>query len=110
MTTNTLALGAAYQRGACRCRGEALEQAIELNGAAVEKNLAAFALGPRGGRRAGRRRGRHARRPRRVEPARELSDARASSSSALAVNGDRGELRRLVEVRVPELVAYQNAD
>jgi indolepyruvate ferredoxin oxidoreductase len=28
----------------------------------------------------------------------------------LAVNGDRGELRRLAEVRVPELVAYQDAD
>ena len=26
------------------------------------------------------------------------------------MNGDRGELRRLVEVRVPELVAYQDAD
>ena len=45
MLTNTLALGAAYQRGMLPVSGEALEQAIRLNGAAVEKNLAAFAWG-----------------------------------------------------------------
>ena len=48
MMTNTLALGAAYQRGLLPVSGEALERAIELNGAAVEKNLAALALGPCG--------------------------------------------------------------
>ena len=45
MMTNTLALGAAFQRGMLPVSGEALEQAIRLNGAAVEKNLAAFAWG-----------------------------------------------------------------
>src|SRR6185503_12030421 len=43
MMTNTLALGAAYQRGLLPVSREALERAIALNGAAVEKNLAAFA-------------------------------------------------------------------
>jgi indolepyruvate ferredoxin oxidoreductase len=106
MMSNTLALGAAYQRGLLPVSGEALEQAIRLNGAAVEKNLAAFAWGravvaapdavetvtlpPES-----------AVAPRELtEPERELV--------ALAVNGDRGELRRLVELRVPELVAYQD--
>ncbi len=45
MMANTLALGAAYQRGLLPVSAGALEQAIRLNGAAVEKNLAAFAWG-----------------------------------------------------------------
>jgi indolepyruvate ferredoxin oxidoreductase len=106
MMTNTLALGAAYQRGLLPVSREALERAIALNGAAVEKNLAAFAWGravvaaPDAVEAATRP-------PEAAVPARELSDAERELV-ALAVNGDRGELRRLVEVRVPELVAYQD--
>jgi indolepyruvate ferredoxin oxidoreductase len=106
MMTNTLALGAAYQRGLLPVSREALERAIALNGAAVEKNLAAFAWGravvaaPDAVEAATRA----------AEPAvaeRELSAAERELVT-LAVNGDRGELRRLVELRVPELVAYQD--
>jgi indolepyruvate ferredoxin oxidoreductase len=108
MMTNTLALGAAYQRGLLPVSGEALERAIELNGAAVEKNLAALRWGravvacPDAVEAATRA-------PETVEAVRELSDL-DHYLVGLAVNGDRGELRRLAEVRVPELVAYQNAD
>ena len=108
MMTNTLALGAAYQRGLLPVSGEALERAIELNGAAVEKNLAALRWGravvaaPDAVEAATRA-------PEAVEAARELTDL-DEYLVGLAVNGDRGELRRLAEVRVPELVAYQNAD
>src|SRR5215212_4473579 len=108
MMTNTLALGAAYQRGLLPVSGEALERAIELNGAAVEKNLAALRWGravvaaPDAVEAATRS-------PEAVEPLRELSDLE-DYLVGLAVNGDRGELRRLAEVRVPELVAYQDAD
>ena len=108
MMTNTLALGAAYQRGLLPVSGEALERAIELNGAAVEKNLAALRWGravvaaPDAVEAATRP-------PEAVEAARELSDL-DEYLVGLAVNGDRGELRRLAEVRVPELVAYQDAD
>ncbi len=106
MMTNTLALGAAYQRGMVPVSAEALEQAIRLNGAAVQKNLAAFAWGravvaaPDAVETATRA-------PESSVPARELSAAERELVT-LAVNGDAGELRRLVETRVPELVAYQD--
>ena len=108
MMTNTLALGAAYQRGLLPVSGEALERAIELNGAAVEKNVAALRWGravvaaPDAVEAATRP-------PEAVEPVRELSEVERELVT-LAVNGDQGELRRLAEVRVPELVAYQDAD
>jgi indolepyruvate ferredoxin oxidoreductase len=110
MMTNTLALGAAYQRGLLPVSGEALERAIELNGAAVEKNLAALRWGravvaaPDAVEDATRP-------PEAVEAVRELSDIERELVS-IAVDGDRGdrgELRRLAEQRVPELVAYQGA-
>ena len=107
MMTNTLALGAAYQRGLLPVSGEALERAIELNGAAVEKNVAALRWGravvaaPDAVEAATRP-------PETVEAVHELSDAEREIV-ALAVNGDAGELRRLAELRVPELVAYQDA-
>jgi indolepyruvate ferredoxin oxidoreductase len=108
MMTNTLALGAAYQRGLLPVSGEALERAIELNGAAVEKNLAALRWG-RAVVAAPDAVDAATRAPETVEAARELTDL-DQYLVGLAVNGDRGELRRLAEVRVPELVAYQNAD
>jgi indolepyruvate ferredoxin oxidoreductase len=106
MMTNTLVLGAAYQRGMLPVSREALEEAIRLNGAAVEKNLAAFAWGravvaaPDAVKDATRA-------PESVVPGRELGEAERRLV-AVAVDGDEGELRRLVEVRIPELVAYQD--
>jgi indolepyruvate ferredoxin oxidoreductase len=106
MMSNTLALGAAFQRGMVPVSAEALEQAIRLNGAAVDKNLAAFAWGravvaaPDAVERATHP-------PEAVVPARELSTGERELVE-LAGNGDQGELRHLAEVRVPELVAYQD--
>ncbi|HEX2414723.1 MAG TPA: indolepyruvate ferredoxin oxidoreductase family protein [Thermoleophilaceae bacterium] len=106
MMTNTLALGAAFQRGLLPVSAPALEQAIRLNGAAVEKNLAAFAWGravvaaPDAVEAATRE-------PEAVVPVRELTAAERELVT-LAVDGDDGELRALVEKRVPELVAYQD--
>ncbi len=106
MMTNTLALGAAFQRGLLPVSATALEEAIRLNGAAVEKNLAAFAWGravvaaPDAVEAATRE-------PESIVPVHELTAAERKLV-AMAVDGDDGELRRLVETRIPELVAYQD--
>jgi len=71
MPTNLLLLGAAYQHGCLPVSAQAIEQAIRLNGAAVDKSLAAFA-GPRDRRapRARRRPAQPAGRGDRARPAR----------------------------------------
>jgi indolepyruvate ferredoxin oxidoreductase len=104
MPANTIVLGAAWQRGMLPVSREALEQAIRLNGAAVEKNLAAFAWGravvaaPDAVEEATREE---------APPAPEPSDAERELVT-LAIDGEQGELRRLVEIRVMELAAYQD--
>jgi indolepyruvate ferredoxin oxidoreductase len=101
---NMLLVGAAYQTGALPISADAVERAIELNGVAVEKNRQAF----RQGRRAviadtdtdTDRRGRA------------LAGAPTPSSRAAGrVRGGvraEGELGRLLDIRIPELVAYQD--
>ena len=107
MPTNVVALGAAYQRGALPVSAASLEQAIRLNAVAVEMNLAALAWGrasvaepdvvarlqgpPEAAARA------HAPKP----------SGRVARSQVDSVGAD-GELSRLLEIRVPELIAYQN--
>jgi indolepyruvate ferredoxin oxidoreductase len=106
MPANAIALGAAYQRGALPVSAEAIEQAISLNGAAVEKNLLAFAWGracvaaPDAVEAATRP-------AQQAEAVHEPSEAELALIDAAAGEGD-GELRRLLEVRVPELAAYQD--
>ncbi|HWH45079.1 MAG TPA: indolepyruvate ferredoxin oxidoreductase family protein [Thermoleophilaceae bacterium] len=102
MPANLLALGAAFQRGALPLSAASIEQAIRLNGAAVEKSLAAFAWGRA-----------CVADPDAVEAATRAPDPEAPELSererelvAAAAPGD-GELRRVLEIRVPELVAYQ---
>jgi indolepyruvate ferredoxin oxidoreductase len=106
MATNPLMLGAAYQAGALPISAASIEQAIRLNGVSVEMNLLAF----RWGRMAvadlkqveaavKKATGREERVPVLTAEARSLVDS----------VGATGELRRLLEVRVPELIAYQNA-
>ena len=106
MPANSLLLGAAWQRGALPVSAEAIEQAIRLNGAAVEKNLAAFAWGRA-----------CVAAPDAVEAAtrpaedpgahREPSERERELIDSAAGEGD-SELRRLLEVRVPELATYQD--
>ena len=105
MPANMVALGAAWQRGALPISRGSLEEAIRLNGAAVDKNLAAFAWGracvadPEAVARAVKG----------PEPA-ELAPAPLDSAALELIESveAEGELRRLLEIRVPELIGYQS--
>jgi indolepyruvate ferredoxin oxidoreductase len=104
MPTNTVLIGAAYQAGCLPLSADALQQAIRLNGAAVEKNLAAFAWG---------RAVVAAPEAVRVVLEGEVAAPRAPlDGEALEVveaSGASGELQRLLSIRVVELMAYQGA-
>nr|WP_205699739.1 indolepyruvate ferredoxin oxidoreductase family protein [Conexibacter sp. SYSU D00693] len=101
LPANTILLGAAFQHGCLPVSASAVERAIRLNGTAVERNLAAFAWG----------------RAVVVDPAAVAAalhpqvdvvpapDARALE--LVAGTPASGELRRLLEVRASELLAYQ---
>ncbi|MFC4585389.1 indolepyruvate ferredoxin oxidoreductase family protein [Sphaerisporangium corydalis] len=103
---NLLLLGAAYQAGALPVSAASLERAIGLNGVAVAANVRAFRLG------------RHVvHTPGGVDPA----PAPAAPAAVARPGAEAGELidlvkaeagselERLLAVRVPELVAYQDA-
>jgi indolepyruvate ferredoxin oxidoreductase len=100
MPANMLLVGAAYQQGALPIGHRAIEQAIELNGAAVDSNLAAFRWG-------------------RAAVADPDAVARAVAPAAVEEPDPRardmlegtqlgGELRRVAQLRVAELIAYQS--
>ncbi len=106
-TANIFLVGAAYQAGALPLRPESIEQALTLNGVAVETNLQAF------------RRGRQA-----VADPEALAAALAATRPVPVVHTATwqerrimetvkapagSELERLVASRVPMLVAYQDA-
>ncbi|RPH84262.1 MAG: indolepyruvate ferredoxin oxidoreductase family protein, partial [Candidatus Rokuibacteriota bacterium] len=106
MASNMLVLGAAYQAGAIPVSAAAIEQAITLNGVSVVMNTQAF--------RAGRLLvadptwvstiKRH-----RLGAAAETAAPLTATARALVDRvGAEGELRRLLEVRVPELIDYQD--
>jgi indolepyruvate ferredoxin oxidoreductase len=101
MPTNTLLVGAAYQHGCLPISSEALEEAIRLNGASVEKNLAAFRWG-----RAVIARPELADEILHRAPETPSVDARAAA--IIDATGAQGELRRLLEIRVPDLIGYQD--
>jgi indolepyruvate ferredoxin oxidoreductase len=105
MAANLLVLGAAYQAGAIPVRAEAIEQAITLNGVSVVMNTQAF--------RAGRllvadptwvsTLTRH-----RLGEVETTAPLTAAARALVDRVGADGELRRLLEVRVPELIDYQS--
>lgn len=107
MPANLMLIGAAYQLGLIPISSEAIEQAIQLNGVAVKANTQAFRVGRRIV----------------IEPAwvQTLETKRqgqidkkpvVSSEARAIINTVRagGEILRLLEFRIPELIEYQNAD
>ncbi|MEU8269966.1 indolepyruvate ferredoxin oxidoreductase family protein [Sphaerisporangium sp. NPDC049002] len=105
---NLVLLGAAYQAGALPVSAASLERAIELNGVAVAANMRAFRLGrhvvhaPGDPGLLASPPGEPAGTP--VTPG---TEAEALIDMVKAEPGS--ELERLVTVRVPELIAYQDA-
>ena len=98
---NFLLVGAAYQAGALPIPAAAVEEAITINGVAVSANIAAFRWGraavaaPDAFAAATRTATREE--PQVAVPALETADL-------------QGETRRLVEVRAPQLVGYQDQE
>jgi indolepyruvate ferredoxin oxidoreductase len=106
LAANLIVLGAAYQVGAIPISAASIEQAIELNGVAVRMNTQAFRLG----------RQVVANPASLAEPASQNIKAPAAQSQIMPAahvlidsTGTDGELRRLLEIRVPQLIAYQNS-
>jgi indolepyruvate ferredoxin oxidoreductase len=104
MATNNFMVGVAYQAGTIPLKAESIETAIRNSGVGVEQRLAAF----RWGRMAVVDRAyvmaeiaRHT--PKLVAP--ELS---ATARAIVESVGAQGETRRLLDVRVPDLIAYQD--
>jgi indolepyruvate ferredoxin oxidoreductase len=106
MASNMLVLGAAYQAGAIPVAAEAIEKAIQLNGVSVTMNTQAF----RAGRLLVADPGWVATvRPKRMGAAAETTAPLTAAARALVEHvGADGELKRLLEVRVPELIDYQD--
>ena len=98
VTANVFVVGVAYQAGLIPLPADAIEQAIELNGAAVEANQTAFRWG----------------RSWYVDPEAVERQADRTNRAVRTETFDVGtfddpELQRLVEVRAADLVVYQNA-
>ncbi|QKV90896.1 indolepyruvate ferredoxin oxidoreductase family protein [Streptomyces sp. NA02950] len=102
MPTNTLLIGAAFQSGCLPLSARAIEDAIRLNGAAVDTNLAAFAWGraavidPEAVRRATTT-------PER--PVVHITPVARTLATAVAAGG---RLQDTVALRGADLIAYQN--
>jgi indolepyruvate ferredoxin oxidoreductase len=105
MPANLLTLGAAWQAGTVPLPLASIERAIRLNGAAVETNLTAFQWGrawvaARDQVEAALRQA--------APPAPEPAPLPPAARRLIKASHATGELRRLLEIRVPELIAYQD--
>ncbi|MBI4247304.1 MAG: hypothetical protein HY614_08955, partial [Candidatus Rokubacteria bacterium] len=106
MAMNVIVLGAAWQAGAIPVSAHAIETAIELNGVAVAMNTHAFRVGrlavvdPAWAQ--------SVKKPR-VGAVETVAPLTAEARRLVDEVAATGELRRVLEIRVPELIAYQDA-
>lgn len=104
---NLLMIGAAYQAGLLPINAEAIERAIALNGVAVTLNTQAFQAGRRIVAEPEWFNTLSVRRPGELMEEAVLSPAAKRLIQSIAVSGD---VQRLLDVRVPELIAYQSIE
>lgn len=105
MATNLFMVGVAYQAGTIPLKAASLEAAIQQAGVAVEMGLAAFRWGRMAVVDAGFVHAEIERASGKLAPVAELS---AAAKAIIASVGANGEAERLLKVRVPELIAYQD--
>jgi len=106
MAANMIVLGAAWQAGAIPVSAAAIEEAIVLNGVSVPMNSHAFRVGRRLVADPAWAQSLTRRRVGAVEDAPALS---ARARQMVDAAGVAGELKRLLAIRVDELIAYQDA-
>jgi indolepyruvate ferredoxin oxidoreductase len=105
ISANLIALGAAYQAGAVPLQASSIARAIELNGVAVERNLAAFRAG-----RLATRDPASLPAPRRVgEQRRDCGRDLAAARELAAQRGLEGPAAERATVLAADLTAYQDA-
>jgi len=110
MATNNFMVGVAFQAGTIPLKAESIEQAIKNSGVGVEQSLAAFRWGrmvviDRPFVEAEIAKYKAAGAVVSLKAAPQLSPAARAIADSV---GAQGEVKRLVEVRVPELIAYQD--
>jgi indolepyruvate ferredoxin oxidoreductase len=93
MAANFIVVGAAYQAGLMPMKAETIEQAITLNGASTTMNIQAFRLG----------------RQLVLDPDGATVRPDGGTGQPAEAASSRPELERLLSIRVPDLVAYQDA-
>ncbi len=109
MATNNFMVGVAYQAGTLPLKAESIEQAIRNSGVGVEQSLAAFRWGrmvvvDRAFVEAEIARQKGAA----VVTLQQAPQLGAAARAIVEAVGAQGEVRRLLEVRVPDLIDYQD--
>jgi indolepyruvate ferredoxin oxidoreductase len=105
MATNMFMVGCAYQSGALPIHGSAIENAIKQGGVGVEMGLLAF----KWGRMAVIDPDFVRAEIKKYEVVEELPELTAEARAIVDSVGASGETKRLLEIRVPDLIDYQSA-
>ncbi len=107
MPANVIVLGAAYQQGVVPISSDAIERAIELNGVAVDTNIQAFRIGRKIALDPAWLESLGLHRPGSVKRAEARRSAKAQALID-TVAAPSEELSRLLSIRVPDLIDYQD--
>lgn len=107
MATNLFMVGVAYQAGTLPLKASSLEAAIQQAGVAVEMGLAAFRWGRMAVVDPGFVKEEIAQASGKI--ARRDTTLSAAAAAMIEPLGVTGEVERLLKIRVPELIAYQNS-